>query len=86
MAAGLLQLLPAVFFCLGGIGRLYAGQTGLGVVQLVCSVLAWIFLICLFWLIVPIFLFAGMWLWGVIDGVVLLAARSVDGSGRILRP
>ena len=86
IAAGLLQLLPGFFMAIGGVGRLYAGQVTLGVVQLVASISAWIMLICLFWLIIPIFLFMGMWLWAVIDGVVLLAGRPVDGYGRPLRP
>ncbi len=50
------------------------------------SILAWIMLACLFWLIVPIFLFLGMWLWVIVDGIVLLAGRPVDGYGRLLRP
>lgn len=86
VAAGLLQLLPGFFFCLGGIGRLYAGQIGLGVAQLVSGVLAWTVLICLFWLVIPIFLFLGVWLWAVIDGIVMLAGRPVDAHGRLLRP
>ena len=86
IAAGLLQLLPGFFRAIGGVGRLYAGHSGLGAVQLVASILAWIMLICLFWLIIPIFLFLGMWLWVVIDGLVLLAGRPVDGYGLPLRP
>jgi TM2 domain-containing membrane protein YozV len=86
LAAGLLQLIPGFLMCIAGVGRLYAGQTGLGVLQLIGSIFAWIMLICLFWLVVPIFLFIGMWLWGVIDGIVLLAGRPVDGYGRLLRP
>jgi TM2 domain-containing membrane protein YozV len=86
VVAGLLQLLPAFFFCLGGVGRLYAGQTALGTIQLVSSITAWIMLVCLFWLIIPILLFGGVWLWGVIDGVIMLAGRPVDGYGRPLRP
>jgi TM2 domain-containing membrane protein YozV len=86
IAAGLLQLLPAFVMAIGGVGRLYAGHTALGAVQLVASIFAWIMLICLFWLIIPIFIFIGMWLWAVIDGVVMLVGRPVDGYGRPLRP
>jgi TM2 domain-containing membrane protein YozV len=86
LAAGLLQLIPAFVMCIAGVGRLYAGQTGLGVLQLFGSILAWIMLICLFWLVVPIFLFFGMWLWGIVDGIVMLAGRPVDGYGLLLRP
>ena len=42
IVAGLLQLLLGFFFALGGVGRLYAGHTGLGVAQLVTSVVGWI--------------------------------------------
>ena len=85
VVAGLLQLLPAVTFGLGGIGRLYAGQTTLGVVQIVMTVVGWVSFWCGFLLIVPFFIFFCVWLWFVIDGVVLLAGRSTDGQGRLLR-
>ncbi len=88
LAAGLLQLLPSLFFGLGGIGRLYAGNIALGVTQLVLAiVVAWPSLICgwaLFFL--PYLLAFGLWLWFVVDGIILLAGRPVDGQGRPLRP
>jgi TM2 domain-containing membrane protein YozV len=86
VAAGLLQLLPGFFLALGGIGRLYAGHITLGVVQLVVSVVVWVMLACLFWLIFPFLFIAGTWLWAVIDGIILLAGRSTDGQGRLLHP
>ncbi len=86
VVAGLLQLLPGFFFGLGGIGRLYAGNTALGVVQLVCSVVGWIAFWCGFALFVPFVVFAATWLWAVIDGIVLLAGRPTDAQGRPLRP
>jgi TM2 domain-containing membrane protein YozV len=85
VAAGLLQLLPGAFLGLGGIGRLYAGYTSLGIVQIVVSVFGWICFWCGFFFIVPFFVFFGTWLWAVIDGIVLLAGRPVDGQGRPLR-
>ncbi|HEU4425165.1 MAG TPA: hypothetical protein VFR67_21765 [Pilimelia sp.] len=83
--AGLLQLLPAFALALGGIGRLYAGHTSLGVVQLVMTVVGWVSFWCGFLLVVPFLIFFGVWLWFVIDGVILLAGRSTDGQGRLLR-
>jgi TM2 domain-containing membrane protein YozV len=85
VAAGLLQLLPGFFLALGGIGRLYAGQITIGVVQLVVSVLVWVMVACLFWLIFPFLLIFGTWLWAVIDGIIMLAGRPTDGQGRPLR-
>jgi hypothetical protein len=68
------------------VGRLYAGNTTVGVIQIVASVTAWICLICgffVFFLTWPIWF--GVWLWFVIDGIVMLAGRPVDGQGRPLR-
>lgn len=87
VAAGLLQLIPGACVSVGGIGRLYAGHTTLGIVQLGCSLVAWISIVCgLFTLFIPWVVAAGLWLWFVIDGIVLLAGRPVDGQGRLLRP
>jgi TM2 domain-containing membrane protein YozV len=86
VAAGLLQLLPGFFLGLGGIGRLYAGHTALGVVQIVVSVFGWISFWCGFLLVFPFLIFVGTWLWAVIDGIILLAGRPTDGQGRLLRP
>lgn len=83
--AGLLQLLPGALLGLGGIGRLYAGHTALGVIQLVVTVVGWISFWCGFLLLVPFAVFVGCWLWFVIDGIVLLAGRPTDGDGRLLR-
>lgn len=85
LAAGLLQLLPGFFIGLGGIGRLYAGQVALGVVQLVASVFGWFCFWCGFLLVVPFLVYFAMVVWFVIDGIVMLAGRPVDGKGRLLR-
>jgi len=85
VAAGLLQLLPGFCLCLGGIGRLYAGHIGLGVAQLVASLVAWVAAVCGSWLFFPLIATAGAWLWFIIDGIVLLAGRPRDGYGRLLR-
>lgn len=83
--AGLLQLVPGFIFGLGGIGRLYAGHTSLGIAQLVATFVGWASFWCGFVLAFPFFIFIGAWLWFVIDGIVLLAGRPVDGKGRLLR-
>ena len=91
VAAGLLQLLPGAFLGLGGIGRLYAGNTGMGTAQLITTVVGWASFwtaLCLSFLLVPIVLFAvyfGAWLWFVIDGIVILVGNPTDGQGRPLR-
>jgi hypothetical protein len=83
--AGLLQFLLGLLLGLGGIGRLYAGHTALGVTQLILSIIGWISLICLSWLIVPIVIFVGLWIWFWVDGIVMLAGNPVDGYGRPMR-
>jgi hypothetical protein len=83
--AGLLQLLPTIFFSLGGIGRLYAGNTTLGVLQLVATVVGWSAFWCGFLLFVPFVLWGAIWVWFVVDAVILFAGRPVDGQGRPLR-
>jgi TM2 domain-containing membrane protein YozV len=85
IVAGLLQIIPGFLMGLGGIGRLYAGHTMIGVIQLVATVVGWISFWCGFALVLPFFVFAAMWIWFVIDGVILLAGRPVDGQGRLLR-
>jgi hypothetical protein len=83
--AGLLQLLPAIFFSLGGVGRLYAGNTTLGVLQIVATVVGWSAFWCGFLLLVPFALWGVIWLWFVVDAIILFAGRPVDGQGRLLR-
>ena len=88
LAAGLLQLLPGLFFAVGGIGRLYAGNIALGVTQLILSfAVGWLAFICGFFLFaIPWLITAGLWIWFIIDGIMMLAGRPVDGQGRPLRP
>ncbi|MBX6354759.1 MAG: hypothetical protein IRZ05_02765 [Micromonosporaceae bacterium] len=91
LAAGLLQLLPGFFLGLGGIGRLYAGHTSIGVAQIVVSAFAYISICCSvatlgLALVVAIPAAIAGWLWPVIDGIVLLAGRPADAQGRLLRP
>jgi hypothetical protein len=88
LAAGLLQLLPGLFLALGGIGRLYAGNTALGITQIILSVVVgWTSFWC-GWFVLGLtwFVLFGLWVWFVVDGIIMLAGRPVDGQGRPLRP
>jgi TM2 domain-containing membrane protein YozV len=51
VTAGVLQLLPGFLFGLGGIGRLYAGNTVVGVLQLVATLVGWTAFWCGFLLV-----------------------------------
>lgn len=85
VVAGLLQMLPGFFIGLGGVGRLYAGNTGLGITQICLTVVGWISFWCGFLLIFPFMIYLGLAVWFVVDGIVMLAGRPVDGQGRPLR-
>jgi TM2 domain-containing membrane protein YozV len=85
IVAGLLQLLPGFLMGLGGIGRLYAGNTTIGIVQLAATVVGWISFWCGFVTLVSFAFFGLIWLWFVIDGIVIMAGRVTDGQGRPLR-
>lgn len=75
VAAGLLQLLG--LFGLLGIGRIYLGQTGFGVAQLVGGVLISI-VTCGFGVVVPV-------VWGIVDAVLIFSDKVRDAQGRPLR-
>lgn len=78
--AGLLQLLlPFAGIC--GVGRLYAGQIGIGLVQLIGFLVGAFLVIVLVGLVIA----PAIWLWSVVDGIVLLASGGRDGYGRPLR-
>ena len=85
VVAGLLQILPGFFLSLGGIGRLYAGNTTIGIVQLAATVVGWISFWCGFVTGVSFVVFGLIWLWFVIDGIVIMVSRVTDGQGRPLR-
>lgn len=80
MTAGLLQLLlPFVGVC--GVGRLYAGHTTIGVLQLV---LYWVsFPLALVFIGLP--MLVGIWVWTVVDGIMMLSGQPRDGQGRLMR-
>ncbi|WP_125079523.1 NINE protein [Mycobacterium sp. P7213] len=75
VTAALLQLLG--FFGFLGFGRIYLGQTGLGLVQLLIGVLATITTYGL-GLVVPL-------VWGIVDAILMLSGRVDDKQGRPLR-
>lgn len=66
MIAGILGILLGGF----GVGRFYTGHIGMGIAQLVVSVVT---------------LGCGA-LWGVIDGILILVNGGTDADGRPLRP
>lgn len=78
--AGLLQLaLP--FFGLCGIGRIYLGDTRIGLTQFLGLFIGLVLMLLLVgFLIVPV-----IWLWTVIDGILLLTGSPTDSRGRPLR-
>ena len=80
-AAGLLQLLLSLIG-IPGVGRLYTGHIGIGLGQLLGMIVGYMLLIFLVgFLIVP-----AMWIWGVVDGIVMLVGDPKDAQGRPLRP
>lgn len=78
--AGLLQLLlPFAGVC--GVGRLYAGQIGVGLAQLLGFFLGCALMVVLIGFVIA----PAVWLWAVVDGIVLLSAGGRDAYGRPLR-
>jgi TM2 domain-containing membrane protein YozV len=68
IAAGMLQLLGLFGFV--GIGRMYLGQVGLGIAQLLVG-----------WVTCGI----GAWIWGIVDAILILTDKVRDPQGRLLR-
>ena len=78
--AGLLSLLlPLVGVC--GVGRLYAGNIGLGLAQLIGFYVG----VVLTPVLVGFVIIPAVWIWSVIDGIVLLTNGGKDAQGRPLR-
>ena len=81
VVAGLLQiLLPFIGIC--GVGRLYAGHIGLGLTQLLGMFVGFV----LAFVLIGFVLMPAIWLWTVIDGIMMLTGDAKDGDGRVLRP
>ncbi len=68
IVAGLLQLLGLIG--LVGIGRIYIGDTKLGVIQLIVGIVT-----C----------GIGAWIWGIIDAILIFTDNVRDPQGRPLR-
>lgn len=80
VTAGVLQLL--CFFSVCGVGRLYAGHSAIGTIQLIGGLASIpLMFVCVGLVTWPMFL-----LWTLIDGIMILCGRSVDGRGFPLRP
>jgi len=75
VVAGLLQLLGLVGIL--GIGRIYLGNTGLGIAQLISGLLIGV-LTCGIGFIVPA-------IWGLVDAVLIFSDKVRDAQGRPLR-
>lgn len=73
--AGLLQLIG--LFGLLGFGRIYIGQTGLGIAQLVIGIVITI-VTCGFGFVVP-------FVWAIIDAIIMFTGNVRDVQGRPLR-
>lgn len=81
LTAGLLQLIPSMMG-IPGIGRLYTGHMAIGLIQLIGTISGWVFTCILVGLLWGI----PLWIWGVIDGVLMLTnKRFTDSDGRVLR-
>ncbi|MFZ0833107.1 MAG: NINE protein [Mycobacterium sp.] len=68
IAAGLLQLLGLLGIV--GIGRIYIGDTKLGVIQLIVGIVT-----CT----------VGAWIWGIVDAILIFTDNVRDPQGRPLR-
>lgn len=78
LTAGLLQIFVGMF----GVGRFYLGSNTVAIIQLsltIAGFVSTIFLIGLF--ILPV-----VWIWTVIDGVMMITGSVTDAQGRKLRP
>ncbi|CAM3055175.1 membrane protein [Prescottella defluvii] len=78
--AGLLQILLG-FVSLPGIGRLYIGSIGIGLTQLLVF---WLGIATIFFGI-GLIIFPVVWLWGFVDGILMLSGAVRDPQGRPLR-
>ncbi|WP_254922894.1 TM2 domain-containing protein [Rhodococcus sp. OK302] len=79
VAAGLLQLLLP-FVCICGVGRLYLGSVGIGLFQL----LGMFFALVMSPLVIGIPFVVAIWIWTVIDGIMILSGSVRDKYGRPL--
>ncbi|GAA2075212.1 hypothetical protein GCM10009821_12810 [Aeromicrobium halocynthiae] len=80
--AGLLQVLLTFMCAVGGVGRLYAGHTAIGLLQLLGILVS----IPMMFLLVGLLTLPAFVLWSLIDGILMFTGRPVDAAGRPLRP
>lgn len=80
VAAGLLQILLG-FVGVCGVGRLYIGSTGIGLAQML---LFWLGVLTTI-LLVGILIVPAVWLWALVDGILMLAGNTRDARGLRLR-
>lgn len=80
VTAGLLQLLLG-FVGLCGIGRLYLGYTAIGLVQLI----GWIVAFFLSFALIGIPFAIAIWIWALVEGIMMLTGSIRDTQGRPLR-
>lgn len=87
LVAALLCALPAYFAAIGGIHRLYLGKIGTGMAMLGLSIIGWLSVLTSFALLSPPLIllgfafFAAMWIWSLIDFVILLTGNMRDSNG-----
>ncbi|MBM7414401.1 MULTISPECIES: TM2 domain-containing protein [Nocardiaceae] len=86
VTAGVLQLAPLLFGLPLGIGRFYIGSTVLGVAQLVSFIVSVLLTVTIIGALIGIPLYAAVWLWCLVDGIVMLVSKVRDGNGRLLKP
>lgn len=78
IAAGLL----GIFFGSLGVHRFYLGYTGLGVALLMLTIMGWV--LSFFCIGIPMVI--GAWLWGLIEGILILAGViNKDAQGNLLQ-
>ncbi|MBW4817593.1 TM2 domain-containing protein [Rhodococcus qingshengii] len=78
--AGLLQILLG-FFGICGVGRLYIGSVGIGL----CQLLGMFFALFMSAFLIGIPFAIGIWIWALVDGIVILSGNARDGARRPLR-
>jgi TM2 domain-containing membrane protein YozV len=78
VAAGLLQIFLGTF----GAGRFYIGSTGVAIAQLVLGLMGLFFtLFCFIGMVILI----PLWIWTLIDGIMMFAGAVTDSYGRKLQ-
>ncbi|KQU06203.1 hypothetical protein ASG56_00280 [Rhodococcus sp. Leaf7] len=86
VTAGILQLAPLLFGLPIAVGRFYIGTTAIAVAQVVLFAVSVLLTITLIGAIIGLPLYAAVWLWCLIDGIIMLASKVRDGEGRLLKP